>query len=215
MTLLDRLAEPPSRVVGIALAALAAVLMLVGPLAPQWLLPAELLSGEITPSDDEQVTLIRVFLGANVVAFLGFLPLLGAVHSVVGTTATRPALLLGAYLVLLVRPALILIDFIAAPLAPLAGGGLIVAYFLVATTGIAAGLASVAILPLARDAASPVRRWTLGAVIAVLVALALVAFAPYIAPLSALGIAAALVLRRGDKPNGVSRAGMNGPAGQS
>lgn len=215
MTLLDRLAEPPSRVVGIALAALAAVLMLGGPLAPQWLLPAELLSGEITPSDDEQVTLIRVFLGANVVALLGFLPLLGAVHSVVGTTATRPALLLGAYLVLLVRPALILIDFIAAPLAPLAGGGLIVAYFLVATTGIAAGLASMAILPLARDAASPVRRWTLGAVIAVLVALALVAFAPYIAPLSALGIAAALVLRRGDKPNGVSRAGMNGPAGQS
>jgi len=218
MTMLDRLAEPPSRVVGIALAALAAVLMLGGPLVV-----TDLLSPP-TPVDSDTVGLeqlvslqpsITALLIGNALGLLGFIPLLGAVHAVLASTAKPVGLLLAAYLVLLIRPIALFIELAAQPgsvLIPLGPGA---AYVLLATTGVAAGLASVAILPLARDAASPVRRWTLGAVIAVLVALALVAFAPYIAPLSALGIAAALVLRRGDKPNGVSRAGMNGPAGQS
>ncbi len=218
MTLLDRLAEPPSRVVGIALAALAAVLMLAGPMVLPDLLTSSTQESGDTEGLYQLVSLepsIPALLVGNIVGLLGFLPLLGAVHAVLASTAKPAGALLAAYLVLLIRPVALLIELAAQPGSVLVPLGPVTPYLLLATTGIAAGLASVAILPLARDAASPVRRWTLAAVIAVLVALALFAFAPYIAPVSALGLAAALVLRRGDAPNGVSRAGMNGPAGQS
>ena len=218
MTLLDRLAEPPSRVVGIALAVLAAVLMFVGPLVLPDLLSPPAPASSDTEGLEQLVSIapsVSALLIGNALGLVGFIPLLGAVHTVLGTTARPAGLLLAAYLVLLARPLALLIELGVQPGSVLIPLGPAAPYALLATTGIAAGLASVAILPLARDAASPARGWALAAVIALLVALALYAFAPYIAPLSALGVAAALVLRRGDKPNGVSRAGMNGPAGQS
>ena len=66
-------------------------------------------------------------------------------------------------------------------------------------------------LPLAQSAVSTGRRAAVAAGVGLLVALALFSFAPYIAPLSALGVAVALWMRTGT--SGADRA--NGPAGQS
>ena len=208
--LLDRLAAAPSRTVGVAAAALALTMMLIGAVV----LPSTF----VTVPEGEQVegleqlasNTVPLLLG-NVLAFLGFLPLLAAVHALISARARPVSLLLAAYLVLLVRPLALSVEAAAYPDSVLIPLGPLVPYLLLATTGLAAGLASAAILPLAQAAASSVRRAVLAAGIGVLVALALFSFAPFIAPLSALGIGVALLMGR---RRGGGYDPSNGPAGQ-
>ena len=201
---LDRLAAAPSRTAGVVAAALALAMMLIGAVV----IPS------IFSEETDQVTLVRWFLGGNVLAFLGFLPLLYAVHAIIGARAVPAWSMAAAYAVLLIRPLALVPEIVAAPVSVLSNLGLgaqLPPYLLLATTGLAAGLASAAMLPLAQAAASPVRRAVLAAGIGVLVALALFSFAPFIAPLSALGVGVALLMgRRGSSGHDPS----NGPSGQ-
>lgn len=200
-TLLDRIAAPPSRRAGIVWAFLALAMMLVGVVVVPSVLVGE----------TDQVTLIRWFLGGNALAFLGFLPLLRAVHAVIDVRAVPGWAMLVAYLVLLVRPLALTLDIVAAPLSLLADlpfDPTVLAYLLLASTGIAAGFVGWSLLPLAQNAASPARRAVVAIGVGVLVALALFSFSPYIAPLSALGVAVALMIRTGRFDR------SNGPAGQ-
>jgi hypothetical protein len=200
--LLARISTAPGRGVGTVWALIALAMMLVGAV----LVPAVLIG------ETDQLVLIRWFLGGNVLAFLGFLPLLRAVHALIGSTAVPAWAMLVAYAVLLIRPLALVPDMISAPIAVLGTTGLLASllpYLLLATTGVAAGFAAWAMLPLAQSAASPGRRLAVAAGVGVLVALALYSFAPYIAPLSALGVAVALLIRSGRFDQ------KNGPAGQS
>lgn len=189
--LLGRIASAPSRREGAIWAFLALGMMLVG---------AVLIPSLLTVETD-QLVLIRGFLGGSVLAFLGFLPLLRATHALIGTTAAPAWAMLVAYLVLLVRPLALSTEVVAAPDAVLSNlPGLspqIVPYLLLVTTGIAAGFAAYAVLPLAQSAVSTGRRVAVAAGVGLLVGLALYAFAPYIAPLAALGVAVALLIGRG------------------
>ncbi len=201
---LDRLAAAPSRTAGVVAAALGLAMMLIGAVV----IPS-VFSEEI-----DQVTLVRWFLGGNVLAFLGFLPLLYAVHAVIGARAVPAWSMAVAYAVLLIRPLALVPEIIAAPTSVLANLGLgpqLPPYLLLATTGIAAGFAAWAVLPLAQHAASSGRRWAVAVGVGVLVALALFSFAPFIAPLTTLGVGVALLMRRtgagGHDPS-------NGPVGQ-
>jgi|GEM_PF-1871697 len=195
-SLLNRLRRTPGRGGGIIAAIVAVVLLLVSSLDVLLLDEA-----------DDELTIIRTVLGLNVVALLGFLPLLRAVHAVAGRPA-RPAWLLVAYLVLLlIRPAVLAIDLVAAatsetPATVLGGDAL--PFLLLASTGLAAGLAAVALQPTHNahgdPVGSPLRSLGLGVGAALLVALTLFAFAPYVAPVSAMGIAVALSLRKPPVP---------------
>lgn len=189
--LLARLATAPSRREGAVWAFIALGMMLVGAV----LIPS-LLTVETDP-----VALVRWYLGGSVVAFLGFLPLLRATHAVIGVRAVPAGAMLAAYLVLLIRPAALTADVVSAPVAVLASlPGLpapLVPYLLLATTAIAAALAAYAVLPLAQSASSTGRRVAVAAAVGLLVGLALYSFAPYIAPLAALGVAVALLIGRG------------------
>ncbi|GAA1728445.1 hypothetical protein FND56_005130 [Chryseoglobus frigidaquae] len=151
--------------------------------------------------ETDQMTLIRALLGGSVLGFLGFLPLLRATHAVIGARAVPAWAMLVAYLVLLVRPAALAVEAAAAPLAVLSNlPGLspqLVPYLLLATTAIGAGFAAYAVLPLAQSAVSTGRRVAVAAGVGLLVGLALYAFAPYVAPLAALGVAVALLIGRG------------------
>lgn len=208
--LLDRLAAAPSRTAGVVAAALALAMMLIGAVV----LP----SSFATVPEGEQIegaaqlasNTVPLLLG-NVLAFLGFLPLLTAVHALLGTKAKPVSLLLAAYLVLLIRPLALGVEAAAYPDSVLIPLGPIVPYLLLATTGLAAGLASASILPLAQAAASISRRAVLAAGIGVLVALALFSFAPFIAPLTTLGVGVALLMR---KQASSGHDSSNGPAGQ-
>lgn len=210
---LDRLAAAPSRTAGVVAAALALAMMLIGAVLIPELATVRTeqadvdgLSQVVTVQTDTQALLL-----GNVLAFLGFIPLLVAVHALFGTRAQPLSLLLAAYLVLLIRPIALGIEAAAFPDTVLIPLGPIVPYLLLATTGLAAGLASAAILPLAQAAASSARRAVLAAGIGVLVALALFSFAPFIAPLASLGVGVAVLMRRGGS-GGHDR--LNGPAGQ-
>ena len=189
-TLLERLERAPGRGRGIVAALLAVAVFLVAAL------PAILLD-----DTTDEVTLVRVFLGLNAIALLGFLPLLHAVHAVVARPARPAWLLLAAYLVLLVRPAVLAIDVVNAPITL---GGPAVPFVLLGTTGVAAGLAAVALQPTVdargEPIGSPVRSLVLGVGGGLVVALTLFAFAPYVAPVSAMGIAVALSLRKPPLP---------------
>lgn len=199
--MLARVAAPPSRRAGAAWALLGLAMMLVGVVV----VPAVLVG------ETDQVTLIRWFLGGNVLAFLGFLPLLRAVHALIGAVAVPAWAMPVAYAVLLVRPLALLPDIVAAPtvvLGSIGGIAVLLPYLLLATTGVAAGFAASAMLPLAQNAVSPGRRLAVAAGVGLLVALALYSFAPYIAPLSALGVAVGLLIRTGRFDR------SNGPAGQ-
>lgn len=200
--LLARIGDAPSRTAGGIWAVVAAAMMLTG----VFLVPT------VITEQTDQVVLIRWFLGGNVLALLGFLPLLRAVHALIGIRAVPTWAMGVAYAVLLIRPVALVIEIAAAPISVLSNLGLgpqLPPYLLLATTGIAAGFAAWAALPLAQTAASPGRRATVAVGVGLLVPLALYAF-DYVAPLSALGVAVALWLRRG---SGDDRA--NGPAGQS
>lgn len=188
---LARLAGAPSRREGAVWAFIALGMMLVG---------AVLIPSLLTVETD-QVTLIRAYLGGSVLAFLGFLPLLRATHAVIGVRAAPAWAMLVAYLVLLIRPAALTADIVSAPIAVLANlpglSATIAPYVLLATTAIAAGFAAYAVLPLAQSASSTGRRVAVAAAVGLLVGLALYSFAPYIAPLAALGVAVALLIGRG------------------
>lgn len=188
---LARLAGAPSRREGAVWAFIALGMMLVG---------AVLIPSLLTVETD-QVTLIRAYRGGSVLAFLGFLPLLRATHAVIGVRAAPAWAMLVAYLVLLIRPAALTADIVSAPIAVLANlpglSATIAPYVLLATTAIAAGFAAYAVLPLAQSASSTGRRVAVAAAVGLLVGLALYSFAPYIAPLAALGVAVALLIGRG------------------
>ncbi|UTT63054.1 hypothetical protein [Microcella humidisoli] len=202
---LDGLAGPPSRVTGLVAALTATAMMLIGVVLVPTLLEVPIVDGVPTPSVDDT----RVLLLGNVLAFLGFVPLLTAVHALIGRRAQPVGLLLGAYLVLLIRPLALVAEAIALPGSVLLPLGPLVPWVLLATTGVAAALAGAAVLPLAQSAVSPGRRAAVAAGVGLLVALALYSFAPYTAPLSALGVAVALLIRSGRFDQ------KNGPAGQS
>jgi hypothetical protein len=202
---LDRLAAAPSRTAGVVAAALALALMLIGAV----LIPS------IVTEETDQVTLVRWFLGGNVLAFLGFLPLLHAVHALIGSRAVPPWSMAVAYALLLIRPLALVPEMIAAPVSVLSNLGLgpqVPPYLLLATTGIAAAFAAWAVLPLAQEAVSSGRRWAVAVGVGVLVALALFSFAPFIAPLATLGVGVALLMRRGSSGG---HDPSNGPAGQN
>lgn len=210
-SLLDRLAAAPSRGVGVGAAALALAMMLLGAV----LLPTlfvEVPEGEQVVGLEQLASNTVPLLLGNVLALLGFVPLLTAAHALIGARARPVSLLLAAYLVLLIRPIALGIEAAAYPDSVLVPLGPLVPYLLLATTGVAAGLAATAILPLAQAAASPARRAVVGVGIGALVALALYSFAPFIAPLSALGVGVALLMRRGASGG---HDGSNGPAGQN
>jgi hypothetical protein len=195
-TLLERIGRAPGRVAGIVAALAAVVLLLVSSL--------DLL---LISENTDQVTIVRTVLGLNVIALLGFVPLLYAVHAAAARRARPPWLLLVAYLVLLIRPGALAFDLAAAwssgvPSSAL--GGAAVPFLLLATTGLAAGLAAVALQPThnvdGEPVGSPVRSIVIGGGVGLFVALTLFAFAPYIAPLSAMGLAVALSFRKPPLP---------------
>ena len=201
---LDRLAAAPSRTAGVVAAGLALAMMFIGAVV----IPS-IFSEEI-----DQVTLVRWFLGGNILAFLGFLPLLYAVHAIIGARAVPAWSMAAAYAALLIRPLALVPEIVAAPVhvwSHLGLGPQLPAYLLLATTGVAAAFAAWGVLPLAQNAASTGRRWAVAVGVGVLVALALFSFAPFIAPFSALGVGVALLMGRrtsgGHDP-------LNGPAGQ-
>lgn len=189
--LVERLARAPGRRAGIVAAVVALLLLMVPALEL-------VLLDESTPP----VAAVQIFLSLNAVALLGFLPLLHAAHAATARRAQPAWLLLAAYLVLLIRPAVLVIEIVTAPVAVF--GGLAFFYALLGTTGVAAGLAAVALQP-TRNAegeavASPLRSLLVGVGGGLLVALTLFAFAPYVAPLTALGLAVALSLRKPPLP---------------
>ncbi|HET8958288.1 MAG TPA: hypothetical protein VFM95_07510 [Microcella sp.] len=69
-------------------------------------------------------------------------------------------------------------------------------YVFLLVTGLAAGLAAVAWLPQTEVARRPSRIAVVGTGVGLFVALTLFAFAPYVAPVSAVGLALALTFRR-------------------
>lgn len=191
-TLVERISRAPGRRAGIGAAVVAVVLLMV-----------PVLELVLLDESTDPVAAVQIFLSLNAIALLGFLPLLHAAHAVTGR-AGRPAwLLLVAYLVLLIRPVVLVIEIVNAPIAVF--GGLAFFYALLGTTGVAAGLAAVALQPTHDTAGEPiegrpVRSLVIGVVGGLLVALTLFAFAPYVAPLTALGLAVALSLRKPPLP---------------
>jgi hypothetical protein len=190
-SLLERVSRAPGRKAGIVAAVVAVVLLLV---------PA--LELVLLTESTEPVAAVQIFLGLNAIALLGFLPLLHAAHATT-MRAGRPGWLLPvAYLVLLIRPVVLVIEIVSAPIAVFGGLGFF--YALLGTTGVAAGLAAVALQP-SLDAqgepvGSPLRSLAIGVGAGLLVALTLFAFAPYVAPLTALGLAVALSMRKPPPP---------------
>ena len=191
-SLLERISRAPGRRAGIVAAVVAVVLLLVPAL-------------ELVLLDErtDPVPAVQIFLGLNAIALLGFLPLLHAAHAATARTGRPGWLLPVAYLVLLIRPVVLVIEIANAPTAVFAGLGFF--YALLGTTGVAAGLAAVALQP-THDAqgepvGSPLRSLVVGVGAGLLVALTLFAFAPYVAPLTALGLAVALSLRKPPLPS--------------
>lgn len=139
----------------------------------------------------------RALVLGNALAFLGFLPLLAAGHALIGRRAQPVALLLAAYAVLLIHPLALLIEGLTLPDSVLVPLGPLVPLLLLFSTGIAAAFAAAAVLPLALEARTLGRRITVAGVVGALVLLVLFSLAPYVAPLTALGVATALLLGRG------------------
>ena len=188
---LERLSRAPGRRAGIVAAVIALVLLMV---------PA--LELVLLNESTDPVAAVQIFLGLNAIALLGFLPLLRAAHAAMARDGRPSWLLAAAYLVLLVRPVVLIIEIVTAPVAVF--GGLAFFYALLGTTGVAAGLAAVALQPTHDARGEPVggalRSVLIGVFTGFVVALTLFAFAPYVAPLTALGLAVALSLRKPPLP---------------
>lgn len=200
------LAGPPSNRAGIIAASIALALMLIGAIVIPQLLPVP--TGDPLAESPELTASARAALLGNALAVLGYLPLLTAVHALIGVRARPSWAMLTAYLVLLLLPLAIVVEAITYPDSVLVSIGPLLPLIFLASTGVAAGFAGAAIVPLALDAASTLRRIAVAALVGVLVTLALFLLAPYIAPLSALGVGAALLARTGRFDR------KNGPAGQ-
>lgn len=188
---LARLAAAPSRRAGAAWALVAVGMMLVGAvLVPSLALTPGVATASTTEGD-------RALVLGNALAFLGFVPLLTAAHALIGRRAEPVGALLTAYLVLLIRPLALLVEGLALPGSVLLPLGPLVPWVLLLSTGVAAAFAAAALLALAQEARTLGRRIAVAAGVGLLVPLALFSFAPYIAPLTALGVAVALLLGRG------------------
>lgn len=188
MSFTERLAAPPrTRLAGVGWASAAAAMLVVGTFGWNFVVTA----------NDSQETLLRVFLAGNVLALLGFLPLLRAVQAWVGRPLTPTWIAPAAFAVLLIRPLALIPEFVTLPVAFYGPGPWPVIFL--ATTSVAAGLVAVGWLPPTAEARTPVRIAIVGVSIAIFVGLALFAFAPYVAPVAALGLALALSFRR-EKP---------------
>lgn len=184
MSLTDRLATPPTRVQGVFWASLASVMMIAGGFGWSLLL---------TESDPEE-TVARAFIIGNIIALLGFLPFLMGVYAFIGRAAAPVGLLIAALVILLVRGLAILPELWTVPDVFYDNAAWGYAFLLV--TGLAAGLAAVAWLPQTEVARRPSRIAVVGIGVGLFVALTLFAFAPYVAPVSAVGLALALTFRR-------------------
>lgn len=184
MSLTDRLATPPTRIQGVFWATAAAVMMIGGGFGWSLLL---------TQSDPEE-TVARAFIIGNIIALLGFMPFLMGVYAFIGRTAAPVGLLIAALVVLLVRALAILPELWTVPEVFYDNAAWGYAFLLV--TGLAAGLAAVAFLPQTEVARRPSRIAVVGIGVGLFVALTLFAFAPYVAPVSAVGLALALTFRR-------------------
>ena len=180
----DRLATPPTRVQGVFWASLASFMMIAGGFGWSLLL---------TESDPEE-TIARAFIIGNIIALLGFLPFLMGVYAFIGRAAAPVGLLIAALVILLVRALAILPELWTVPdvFYDNAAWG----YVFLLVTGLAAGLAAVAWLPQTEVARRPSRIAVVGIGVGLFVALTLFAFAPYVAPVSAVGLALALTFRK-------------------
>ncbi|MEN9620050.1 MAG: hypothetical protein RL499_243 [Actinomycetota bacterium] len=177
-------------------------MMLIGTIVLPAVFPPPAEGASVTDSDF--AVTIRAQLLGNALALLGFLPLLTAVHSFFRERARPLWALLTAYATLLILPLAIVLEAITYPSSLLNPLGPLTPLVLLSTTGVAAGFAAAAILPLALDAASTGRRVAVAALMGVVVTLAMFFLQPYFAPLTALGIGAALLARTGrfDRKNG-------------
>lgn len=184
MSLTDRLATPPTRLQGVFWATAAAVMMIGGGFG--W----DLL---VTESDSED-TVARVFIISNVIALLGFVPFLMAVYAFIGRAAAPVWLLAAAIALLVLRAVAVLPVLWTLPDVFYANEAWSYGFLLM--TGAAAGLAAVSWLPQTEVARSPSRIVVVGVGVGLFVALTLLAFAPYVAPVSAVGLAIALTFRK-------------------
>lgn len=184
MSLTDRLATPPTRVQGVFWASLASVMMIAGGFGWSLLL---------TESDPEE-TIARAFIIGNIIALLGFLPFLLAVYAFIGRAASPVALLVAALVILFVRAFALLPELWTVP--EVFYDSQAWGYAFLALTGVAAGLAAVAFLPQTEHARRRSRILVVGFGVGLFVALTLFAFAPYVAPVSAVGLAIALTFRK-------------------
>lgn len=184
MSLMDRLATPPTRVQGVFWASLASVMMIAGGFGWSLLL---------TESDPEE-TIARAFIIGNIIALLGFLPFLLAVYAFIGRAAAPVGLLVAALAILFVRAFALLPELWTVP--EVFYGSQAWGYAFLALTGVAAGLAAVAFLPQTEHARRRSRILVVGFGVGLFVALTLFAFAPYVAPVSAVGLAIALTFRK-------------------
>ena len=197
-----RLVGPPSTRAGIIAAAVSLAMMLIGTL----LIPAlfALPADAVNAAEANIAARDRAQLLGNALAFFGFLPLLTAVHAFFRERARPLWALVTAYATLLILPLAITLEAITYPSSLLNPVGPLLPLVLLSTTGVAAGFAAGAIVPLALDAATTGRRLAVAALIGIIAILAMFLLQPYIAPLSALGIGAALLARTGrfDRKNG-------------
>lgn len=200
------LTGPPSNRAGIIAASVSLAMMLIGTILLPTVFPPPTEGSPVADSDFDAA--IRARLLGNALAFLGFLPLLTAVHSFFRVRARPLWALATAYATLLILPLAIALEAITYPSSLLNPVGPLTPFLLLLSTGVAAGFAAAAVVPLALDAAGTGRRLAVAAVIGVLVTLAMFLLQPYLAPLSALGVGAALLARTGRFDR------KNGPAGQ-
>jgi hypothetical protein len=188
MPLIDRLSTPPTRVQGVFWATAAALMMIGGGFGWSLLL---------TESDPEE-TIARAFIIGNIIALLGFVPFLMGVYAFIGRRATPVWLLVTALGILVVRALVLLPELWTVPEVFYDNQAWGYAFLLL--TGVAAGLAAVAWLPETEHARRRSRVLVVGVGVGLFVALTLFAFAPYVAPVSAVGLAIALTFRRQQQP---------------
>ncbi|MDX2025104.1 hypothetical protein [Microcella sp.] len=197
-----RLVGPPSTRAGIIAAAVSLAMMLIGTILLPTLFAAPADTSGVAEAD--VAARDRALLLGNALAFFGLLPLLTAVHAFFRERARPLWALVTAYAILLILPLAITLEAITYPSSLLNPVGPLLPLVLLSTTGVAAGFAAGAIVPLALDAATAGRRLAVAALIGIIAILAMFLLQPYIAPLSSLGIGAALLARTGrfDRKNG-------------
>ncbi|GAA1692013.1 hypothetical protein GCM10009792_09930 [Microcella alkalica] len=171
---------------GLLLAVVALAMTTIGAWGP----PLLLAFGALDPAD--QLTALRVVLVGNALALVGFIPLLLAALALVDRPALPAWLLRLAIGLLLVRPAVVVVEAIASPVA-VVPPSLTLPIFL--TTAAASGVAAISVLPTSGPARRPERIAVVGLGVAALVGLALFGYTGAIVPVAAMGLVIALALR--------------------